>query len=232
MPNWCYNYEKIVGPKEEVKPLYDKLTEWIYDDVCPNSFKDGWLGNIVSHSGIDDGKEPDYQKYPCRGELADPFSYEEENNEGIISFATTTAWGPIPATWYAVLKKHAPHAKYYYMAEEPGMAIFESNDYEHRFYDEVFVISCDFSDEENLPEIYAEEFKDSEDGMLWDWDPDEVIGMMERITGITIHDHNNDDELKLLMEAFEKKTEQDLADSYNYINVYKIEYYDPEKVEE
>ena len=230
MPNWCYNSEVIVGPKEQVKPLYDNLCKWIHDDVCKNGFSDGWLGNIVGHSGIEESMDPDSWKYHCRGELINEFEYEEENNEGIIRFSTETAWGPFPNTWYAILKKWAPDAKYYYMAEEPNMDVFESNDYKHRFFNDEFVISCELWDKDALPEIYKKEFKDSEEGMLWDWDPDEVIGMMERITGIQIHDYNNDDEVKLLMDAFEHKTLQDL-DGDNYINVYKIEYYNPEEVQ-
>lgn len=229
MPNWCYNSEYIVGPKEQVKPLYDKLTKWIHDDVCKNDFHNGWIGNIVAHSGINGDKEPDSKKYLCRGELEDEFEYEENDTEGIISFSTTTAWGPFPETWGAVIKKHAPAARYYYMADEPNMAIYESNDINHKFFNEEFVVSYGFWNKDTLPEIYKKEFEDAEDGMFWDWDPDEVIGMMERITGIQIHDYDNDDEIKLLMDAFERKTVQDL-DEDNYINVYKIEYYNPEKV--
>ena len=232
MPNWCYNQEVIAGPKEQVKPLYDNLCKWIHDDVCKNGFSQGWLGNIVGHAGIEENNNPDNWKYHCRGEITDEFEYSEEDDKGIIRFATETAWGPFPETWYAVLKKWAPDAKYYYLCDEPNMAIYESNDINHQFFNEKFVVSYSFWDKDNLPEPYLTEFKDAGDDRDWDWDPDEVIGMMERITGITMHDYNDDGELKLLMEAFEKKTEQVLDGSDNYINVYKIEYYDPEKVEE
>ena len=228
MPNWCDNVERIAGPKEQVKFLCDRLNEWIHNDYYPNSFSNGWLGNIVGHSGIEEDGVPDHWKHRCRGELVDGFEYEENGDEGVIKFSTMTAWEPFPNTWYTVLKKWAPAAKYYYICSEPDMCVFESNDINHKFFNHEFVVSYGFHEKDKLPEIYLTELDDSEYGMDWDWDPDEVIGMMERITGITMHDYNDDGELKLLLEAFDRKTEQDL-DGDNYINVYKIEYYDPEK---
>ena len=223
MPNWCYNSEVIAGPKEQVKPLYNNLAKWIHDDICKNGFSQGWLGNIVGHADIETDENPDNWKYHCRGELVDEFDYYEEGNEGIIQFATETAWAPFPETWYAVLKKCAPDAKYYYMADEPNMGIYESNDINHRFFKEQFVVSYSFWDRENLPEPYLTEFKDAGDDMDWDWNEEAVIGMMQRITG------TKETDFKKLLQLFEEKTEEDLGDSDNYINVYQIEYYDPEK---
>ena len=47
--------------------------------------------------------------------------------------------------------------------------------------------------------------------------------MMQRITG------TNETDIDKLLKLFEEKTEEDLGDGENYINIYKIEYYDPEK---
>ena len=226
MPNWCYNSEVIAGPKEEVKPLYDNLVKWVHKDICPNGFSNGWLGNIVGWSGIESCKNPGEWKYPCRGELSDDFDYSEDGDESIIQFSTETAWGPFPETWYAIVQKYAPGARYYFMADEPNMAIYESNDINHRFFSEEFVVSYGFYDKENLKEPYLTEFKDMEDDISWDWDPDEVIGMMERITGMKIEDYNNDEELDKLIRVFEEKTSEDLGDGDNYLYVYKVKYYD------
>ena len=225
MPNWCDNVERIAGPKEEVKPLYDNLVKWIHDDVCPNGFKDGWLGNIVGHAGLEADPDPDNWRLRCRGELVDGFTYEEEDGEGIIGFSTYTAWVPFPGTWNALLKKWAPAAKYYYIAFEPGACIYESNDINHRFFDDAFVIDCCLWEREKLPPEYQEDFRNIEDGMHWDWNPDEVIDMMERVTGMKT-DHRNGEETDRLMEAFREKTEDMEGD--NYINVYRIDYYDPD----
>ena len=121
MPNWCDNVERIVGPKEQVKALCDNLNKWIHTDISPERSSDKWLGNIVYHSGLAADKNPGNWGYACRGELVDGFYYEENGNEGIIQFSTMTAWGPYPKTWYALLKKCAPDAKYYYTAFEPDI---------------------------------------------------------------------------------------------------------------
>lgn len=119
MPNWCDNVERIVGPKEQVKALCDNLNKWIHEDVVPNGFANGWLGNIVFHSCLETDKNTSKWNHHCRGELVDGFKYIEK-----------------------------------------------------------------------------------------------------------------DDEVKLLMDAFDTKVMKDLKDTNNYINVYRIEYYDPEKVED
>ena len=228
MANWCDNVERIAGPKEQVKPLYEKLTEWIDDDEYPDGVRKGWLGNIVNHSGIEENPDPVTWRHRSRGELIDGFHYEENGDEGIISFSTLTAWGPFPETWYAVLEKHAPDARYYYIASEPGMCIYESNDIHHRFFHDTFMIDCCLWEREKLPPFYAEEFKDMEDGLNNYWYPDEVIGMMEHITGLKI-DAEDDKAVDKLIETFEEKIADDLEGD-NYINIYRARYYDPEAI--
>lgn len=232
MPNWCDNVERIVGPKKQVKALCDNLNKWIHTDIKPERPSDKWLGNIVYHSGLAADKNPGNWGYACRGELVDGFYYVENGDEGIIQFNTMTAWGPYPETWYALLKKCAPDTKYYYMAFEPNMCIYESNDAQHQFFHDEFVISVSLCEKDKLPEKYVNTFLGVEDGFHWDWDPDEVIEMMEDFTGIRVVDRHNDDEVKLLMDAFDTKMMKDLEDTDNYINVYRINYYDPEKVED
>ena len=112
------------------------------------------------------------------------------------------------------------------------MCLYESNDIHHRFFDQEFVISISLCEKDKLPEKYVKAFSGIEDGFHWDWDPDEVIEMMEDFTGIRVVDRHNDDEVKLLMDAFDTKVVKDLEDTDNYINVYRIDYYDPEKVED
>ena len=85
MPNWCYNQEVIAGPKEQVKPLYDNLVKWIHDDVTPNSFNNGWLGNIVWHAGLEEDINTATWKHHCRGELVDEFDYSENDNKQLKS---------------------------------------------------------------------------------------------------------------------------------------------------
>lgn len=232
MPNWCDNVERIAGPKEQVKALCDNLNKWIHEDVVPNAFSDGWLGNIVFHSGLETDKDTSKWNHHCRGELIDGFKYVEKDDEGIIEFSTYTAWAPYPETWNALLKKCAPDTKYYYTAFEPDMCLYESNDAQHRFFNDEFVISISLCEKDKLPEKYVKAFLDIEDGFYSDWDPDEVIDMMEDFTGIHVVNRHNDSEVKLLMDAFEAKVQVDLEDTDNYINVYRIEYYDPEKVED
>ena len=119
MPNWCYNQEVIIGPEDEIRPLYNDLSKWTSEEYIENGFGTEWLGNIVAR-GINESRE--YENYACRGKIIDLFEPEktDDGSEYKISFSSETAWAPMPGMWYALLKKRAPNCRYYYYAEEPG----------------------------------------------------------------------------------------------------------------
>ena len=141
MPNWCYNQEVIIGPEDEIRPLYNDLSKWTSEEYIENGFGTEWLGNIVAR-GINESRE--YENYACRGKIIDLFEPEktDDGSEYKISFSSETAWAPMPGMWYALLKKRAPNCRYYYYAEEPGCEIYCSNDVEHENFTDETVITA------------------------------------------------------------------------------------------
>lgn len=141
MPNWCYNQEVIIGPEDEIRPLYNDLSKWTSEEYIENGFGTEWLGHIVAR-GINESRE--YENYACRGKIIDLFEPEktDDDSEYKISFSSETAWGPMPEMWHALLEKRAPNCRYYYYAEEPGCEIYCSNDVEHENFTRESVITA------------------------------------------------------------------------------------------
>lgn len=160
MPNWSINHEIITGPKEEIKNLYSLLTEWTSKNYMENGFGTKWLGNIVKFAGFNITDEDPVHGFKCRGSISESFELENINeNEAKITFASETAWAPIPRMWYAVLKKFAPHSKYYYFSEECGMQLYVSNDIDHKFFNDEYIVDTFYDDD--TPEIITKNFPES-----------------------------------------------------------------------
>lgn len=126
MPNWCYTEYRITGPKKKVKALYNKMNqlENRKETLVPNGFGKTWLGNLVT------SLKADWNTISCRGEW-DMVDYDESDN--VLSFSTSTAWGPCYETFDLVEEKY-PGIKIYYSSEEDGMGFYETNDREGRFF--------------------------------------------------------------------------------------------------
>ena len=214
MPNWCYNSEKIAGPKTEIMPLYKKLNEWTSENFCDNGFGFSWLGNIVGFAGLKRSDEDTENGYRCRGSVIDGFDIEEEDEEAIISFSSETAWAPMPGMWYALLRKYAPHCHYYYSSEEHGMCLYLSNDVGHRFFDEEYFVDVCWWNRDKVPKIYTEEF---DEDSSWDYDETSIRKSLQRILA------TEEQDMEKLLAAFEEKTEKDLGDNA-YIGIHKIVY--------
>lgn len=140
MPNWCFNCERIIGPRSEIVPFLEKLREWTRRNYRKNDFGHGWLGNIVLGAGFKvDGENGLY----CRGVLVDAPELCDEDEETLwISFSSQTAWCPVRKMWEEVLKRHAPNCKYIFCSGEPGMGYYAKNDRDGSFFPEDFFVDC------------------------------------------------------------------------------------------
>lgn len=124
MPNWCSTRVEIECVNDETaKALFDRIAEWTSSNKAENGFGHNWLGNVVLGSKIgtvDTCPETDVH---CRGEIADKDLYKNT-----VVLYTETAWAPLLHMWQLVADKYAPGADICYTAEEPGCALFATND--------------------------------------------------------------------------------------------------------
>ena len=126
MPNWCMNTITFNGPEEPIKELKDFISE--QRDI-PNVAELGhfatntWLGTFLGRAGFN------YDDYECRGQIVDwPDDIVGEKGPGSFTIQTETAWSPMIAMWDAIAKKFSDEIEIIYTAEEPGMAIYSTND--------------------------------------------------------------------------------------------------------
>lgn len=118
MPNWAYTTYKIKGSEEEVAALHKTIQdlEQREESLLPNGFGKLWLGNLVHALG------GDWNDIYCRGQILD---YSLGN--GVLCINTETAWGEMSETRHFIESKF-PSLEIYFITEEPGMCIFQTND--------------------------------------------------------------------------------------------------------
>ncbi len=208
--------ERIAGPLEELRPLYEKLKSWTSKNYEENGFGKNWLGNIVGFAGFTRADLDKENGYPCRGEIIEPFYLKElDNTDGVIFFQSLTAWIPLPAMWYAIVDKYAPHCRYYYYSEEPGCNIYESNDVYHKFFADEYTLDFCAYDEEKIPEKYKEYFFDTE--TPYPLTEDCVINMLQRFL------ETDETDIDKLILRFNTQEREDLK-SNGYVGIYKVQY--------
>lgn len=127
MANDCYSQIIIKANEPEIKELkntLDKLSK-AAEPVVPNGFGNLFLGCVLYALGVED-----WQSYHFRGEI---ISYEISN--GNLHLEIVSAWSfPIDAINYIAEKYDAV---YYYIAEEFGCGIFETNDVEREYFKDI-----------------------------------------------------------------------------------------------
>lgn len=135
MPNWAYTQYKVRGRKEEVMALYNTIEKLgqMKESYLPNGFGKLWLGNLVSILG------GDWHDIYCRGQILD-YAYEN----GILSINTETAWGEMSETRH-FLQTVYPSLEIYFITEEPGMCMFQTNDATGEIFPERWLL--DWNDE-------------------------------------------------------------------------------------
>lgn len=130
MPNWCETTYKCVGDPKEVRSLYGKLKslEKRKAPKAESDFGKLWLGCLVEALGYD------WQDYSCRGEILD-----YHMRKGVLTIYQQTAWYEQEGV-REVIEKTYPHIKVYFLNMEPGMVIYDTNDYDHDYFTERYFI--------------------------------------------------------------------------------------------
>lgn len=124
MANWCSTSYVVVGNEKEVRNFYQRLKKILNNsEALKSDFGNSWLGNILDNFGF--SPEDIY----CRGYITDFGFGVNKDDKGLnLSFGTETAWAPMNEVFDKIFKEHYPSLKYYYIAEEPGCELYETND--------------------------------------------------------------------------------------------------------
>ena len=118
MANYCYTNLYVYGSQEELANLFKKLKRWTRKDERKpkTSFGCGWLGFIAEGAGI--------QAFDFRAGV-EKFQFD---GKGRLYICYTSAWGPQPTFWKAVLRKFAQACKSYYRSEESCLGLYVTTD--------------------------------------------------------------------------------------------------------
>lgn len=118
MANYSYTNLYVYGSQEELANLFKKLKRWTRKDERKpkTAFGCGWLGFIAEGAGI--------QAFDVRAGV-EKFQFD---GKGRLYICYTSAWGPQPTFWKAVLRKFAPACKSYYLSEESCQGLYVTND--------------------------------------------------------------------------------------------------------
>lgn len=122
MPNWCSTkYEIYNGGVKE-------LTKIVKDLQASKKENWNWLGNIVSALG--GNPEALY----CRGWIED-----FDATDDCLTLYCETAWSEL-SEWRKFVKDKFENCEIFYVAEEPGMGIFITNDVD---FDYIYQLETD-----------------------------------------------------------------------------------------
>ena len=118
MANYSYTNLYVYGSQEELSNLFKKLKRWTRKDERKpkTTFGCGWLGFFAEGAGIQD--------FDLRAGV-EKFQFD---GKGRLYICYTSAWGPQPKFWEAVLRKFAPACKSYYLSEESCQGLYVTND--------------------------------------------------------------------------------------------------------
>lgn len=130
MPNWCDTHYRILGDKNQIDEIYNAIEHLksLPEPLVKNGFGKLWLGCLVNYLG------GDWQKVNCRGEITDYMRYEES-----LDIYTMTAWAECNEV-RAFLEDKFPDISIYYLAEEPGMCEYYTNDADGRIFYTKYVL--------------------------------------------------------------------------------------------
>lgn len=124
MPNWCEVAYRIEGDKQTLKKIMKAAKN---HKVRENSSED-WLGNVL------DALKIDFSKYSyMRGFLLEPPLWDEDT----LIINTDEAWSR--TDFAEALEDNLP-VTVYWIAEEPGCEIYETNDSDGKYFTEKYLV--------------------------------------------------------------------------------------------
>ena len=199
MPNWCFTSYVVTGDEKEVCDLYEKMRslEEREESLVENGFGKTWLGNLVTLLG------GDWNTIYCRGDWSD---LTKDDDNGALRFDTETAWCDADET-IAFLQEKYPNLEFYFIAEEPGMGYYATNDTAGEYFPQRYTI---------LPYDSGEEYQ---------YEEGEEQAFFDEITNLTGCKVNSFEEVEKAVHEYNEQHE----DEEIYVKIFRTK---PNKYEQ
>ena len=130
MPNWTSTSYRVTGDPKGISRLYKTLKKMSRrkNPKISNGFGPMWLGELVNELG------GNWKTIRCRGAITD---FEKEP-DGTISIYMYCAWCEQSET--RCFLDATLSLKTYYLDEEPGCGVYETNDTTGKYYPDRFLL--------------------------------------------------------------------------------------------
>ena len=199
MPNWCFTSYVVTGDEKEVCDLYEKMLslEEREESLVENGFGKTWLGNLVTLLG------GDWNTIYCRGDWSD---LTKDDDNGALRFDTETAWCDADET-IAFLQEKYPNLEFYFIAEEPGMGYYATNDTAGEYFPQRYTV---------LPYDSGEEYQ---------YEEGEEQAFFDEITNLTGCKVNSFEEVEQAVHEYNEQHE----DEEIYVKIFRTK---PNKYEQ
>ena len=199
MPNWCFTSYVVTGEEKEVCDLYEKMRslEEREESLVENGFGKTWLGNLVTLLG------GDWNTIYCRGDWSD---LTKDDDNGALRFDTETAWCDADET-IAFLQEKYPNLEFYFIAEEPGMGYYATNDTAGEYFPQRYTV---------LPYDSGEEYQ---------YEEGEEQAFFDEITNLTGCKVNSFEEVEKAVHEYNEQHE----DEEIYVKIFRTK---PNKYEQ
>ena len=199
MPNWCFTSYVVTGEEKEVCDLYEKMLslEEREESLVENGFGKTWLGNLVTLLG------GDWNTIYCRGDWSD---LTKDDDNGALRFDTETAWCDADET-IAFLQEKYPNLEFYFIAEEPGMGYYATNDTAGEYFPQRYTV---------LPYDSGEEYQ---------YEEGEEQAFFDEITNLTGCKVNSFEEVEKAVHEYNEQHE----DEEIYVKIFRTK---PNKYEQ
>ena len=199
MPNWCFTSYVVTGEEKEVCDLYEKMLslEEREESLVENGFGKTWLGNLVTLLG------GDWNTIYCRGDWSD---LTKDDDNGALRFDTETAWCDADETIVFLQEKY-PNLEFYFIAEEPGMGYYATNDTAGEYFPQRYTV---------LPYDSGEEYQ---------YEEGEEQAFFDEITNLTGCKVNSFEEVEKAVHEYNEQHE----DEEIYVKIFRTK---PNKYEQ
>lgn len=135
MPNWCNVTYAVTGNSDSVKKLYRIVKDLSKrkTPLVPNDFGLLWLGCVITKLG------GNWKDIYCRGDI---LNFEYDKKQQVLFLYIDAAWSE-PQEFRVFLQSVLSGLYIYYVAEESGMEIYETNDREGKYFSSKYLVESD-----------------------------------------------------------------------------------------